>query len=278
MPYALIVFAFGLLMAATVVPRSESNDDLHIGFWHPTTLLPNGEAWKTGAIEASIPQLPLTVLNSILAVTSLATTLFPDYPAAPSTTSLGFSIAISNLIGCWFGAMPICHGSGGLAGQYRFGARSGASIIILGAVKLLLGLFIGEGIVPLLQRLPKSLLGIMVFAAGVELAKVGQSVNEGKGIWEVAEEDNQDALVPTARRKGREEVEKERFLVMLITAAGCLAFRNDAIGFMMGLLWHWGLKAPEVWEKVKNGRGSIRLKRDSDHHGEGLLDLRQDEE
>jgi MFS superfamily sulfate permease-like transporter len=128
--------------------------------------------------------------------------------------------------------MPICHGSGGLAGQYRFGARSGASVIILGIVKLVLGLFVGDGIVPLLQKFPKGGLGVMVFAAGVELARVGEVVERG-----------------------------EEWMVMLVTVAGCLAFKNDAVGFFAGLAWFWGLWVARVVEErgwVGGGRG-IRL-------------------
>ena len=277
LPYALVVFVFGLIIAATVVPSSKSDNDLHAGIWHPSPFAPSGEAWRIGAIDAAIPQLPLTTLNSILAVTSLCATLFPNYPPTPSTTSIGFSVAIANMIGCWFGAMPICHGSGGLAGQYRFGARSGASIIILGTVKLVLGLFVGEGIVPLLQRLPKSLLGIMVLAAGVELAKVGQTVSESRDLWEQADEDNADSH----RAKTRTNVEQEsnnRWMVMLITVAGCLAFKNDAVGFLAGLVWHWGLQTPAWYQKLRHNRDSVQLGHDGHaQQGEGLLSLRQDE-
>jgi hypothetical protein len=146
-------------------------------------------------------------------------------------------------------------------------------------LKLLLGLFVGDGIVPLLQRLPKSLLGIMVFAAGVELAKVGQTVNEGRGIWEQAEDDNEGGRPAGKALQSVEEENSHRYMVMLITAAGCLAFKNDAVGFFAGLLWHWGLRAPGLYKKLREGRGSIKLHRDGHHeHGEGLLDLRQDED
>ena len=276
LPYALVVFLFGLVFAATIVPKPDNDHDLQPGIWHPSTVVPSAAAWRIGAIDAAIPQLPLTTLNSILAVTSLSATLFPEYPPAPSTTSLGFSIAISNFIGCWFGAMPICHGSGGLAGQYRFGARSGASIIVLGLVKFLLGLFVGNGIVPLLQRLPKSLLGVLVLAAGVELAKVGQTVNEGRDLWDQADNDNADGQVSGKPRRSAEEEGKDRWMVMLITVAGCLAFKNDAVGFVAGLVWHWGLKSPELYERLRHG--SIRLRRDGRaQQGDGLLSLHSEE-
>ena len=275
MPYALLVFALGLLLAATAVPHRDGEEDLRAGFWHPQPFVPRGEAWRTGAIDAAIPQLPLTTLNSVLAVVSLAGTLFPEPsdPPTPSTTSVGFSVALANLIGCWFGAMPVCHGSGGLAGQYRFGARSGASIIVLGTVKLLLGLFVGEGIVPLLQRLPKGLLGIMVLAAGVELAKVGQSVGQVRGVWELAEADNDDDHRRHSVEKDTAEKEaRDEWMVMLVTATGCLAFKNDAVGFLAGLVWHWGLRLPGLVERMRSG--GVRLLDDRRREEEGLLDLR----
>jgi len=170
--------------------------------------------------------------------------------------------------------MPVCHGSGGLAGQYRFGARSGASIIILGAIKLILGLFVGEAIVPLLQQFPKCLLGIMVLAAGVELAKVGQSVSDTTDLWQQTEQDNDGDRPVEETKREVEQKGKDRWMVMLITAAGCLAFKNDAVGFIAGLTWHWSLLLPTWLEKLRHDDRSIRLRRDSEaDESEDLMDL-----
>ncbi|KAE8726254.1 Molybdate transporter 1 [Hibiscus syriacus] len=49
-----------------------------------------------------------------------------------SATSVSITVGLMNLVGCWFGAMPCCHGAGGLAGQYKFGGRSGGCVAILG--------------------------------------------------------------------------------------------------------------------------------------------------
>ena len=76
--------------------------------------------------------------------------------------------------------MPVYHGSGGLAAQYWFGARSGASIVLLGSFKLVLCIVCGESLVDILKRFPNALLGIMVLATGLELAKVGESINRCK--------------------------------------------------------------------------------------------------
>ncbi|KAK5108322.1 hypothetical protein LTR62_008418 [Meristemomyces frigidus] len=257
LPYALVVFTIGLIISAIGLAHTV-HDSVPLGVWQPSITVPKGAAWRIGAIDAAIPQLPLTTLNSILAVTSLASTLFPAYPPTPTTTSVGLSVSIANLVGCWFGAMPVCHGSGGLAGQYRFGARSGASVIILGMVKLLLGLLVGDAIVPMLQRFPKSLLGVMVLAAGVELAKVGQNVGESKDLWERTDNEHNDARVQARPREILEQQSKDKWMVMLITTAGCLAFKNDFVGFLAGMLWHWALRTPGLLQRM--GRGSVRLR------------------
>jgi MFS superfamily sulfate permease-like transporter len=257
-PYALVVFVLGLGLATIQLSMERQHD--HISephLWHPHVYIPHlKQFWTT--LSASLGQLPLTTLNSIIAVSHLSTELLPNI-AEPTPTALGISVASMNLIGCWFGAMPTCHGSGGLAAQYRFGARSGASIILLGLLKLILGLFVGESIVDILREFPKSLLAIMVIAAGVELAKVGESLNVGaRDLWE----ESADGRIA---KELSEQERKERWSVMLVTVAGLLAFRNDAVGFLAGMFWHWGVHAPEYWEN----RSSFFNRRSHEH--ENLL-------
>lgn len=50
-----------------------------------------------------------------------------------------------NLINPFFGGVPTCHGSGGMAGHYTFGGRTGGSIVIYGSIYLALGLFFSHG-------------------------------------------------------------------------------------------------------------------------------------
>lgn len=245
-PYALVVFVVGLVLAIVAIVVSGGGDGGSLpgwSFWWPRVGVPGfgeAEAWTM-----AIAQLPLTTLNSVIAAAALAAELMgPGFPGAtPSVTELGVSVALMNLVGCWFGAMPVCHGAGGLAAQYRFGARSGASIILLGTVKLLLGLFLGSTLLGLLGSFPKAILGVMVIAAGLELAKVGQSLNHGASdLWESSVSDDDEGgvggLVKRHREIGDEE-RAERWTVMLMTTAGILAFKNDAVGFLAGLLtWY----------------------------------------
>ncbi|NJO54669.1 MAG: hypothetical protein HC829_07365, partial [Bacteroidales bacterium] len=89
----------------------------------------------------TIPQVPLTLLNSVVAVCALSVDLFPHRPANPRLVAV--SVALMNLVCCPLGAMPMCHGTGGLAGQHRFGARTGGSVVMLGATKMLLAVLVG---------------------------------------------------------------------------------------------------------------------------------------
>ncbi|KAB8342943.1 hypothetical protein FH972_022539 [Carpinus fangiana] len=266
-PYALLVFLVGLVTAAVTWHSSGETIPAFFRGWRPALIHPSGRDVVTGALDAGLGQLPLTALNSIIAVTHLAADLLPSRPT-PMPAALGVSIMVMNGIGCTFGAMPACHGSGGLAGQFRFGARSGSSVIILGLMKLMLGLAVSEEwLVNLLQHFPKSLLGIIVITAGVELAKVGESLNVGaKDLWEDAAQDEAGAVGGKKARELDERERADRWMVMMVTTAGLLAFKNDAVGFVVGLLWHWGLQAPQWLQDMK--RSSAMRHEDE---GAGLL-------
>jgi hypothetical protein len=249
-PYALVIFTLGLLISFIVTTHSHSHLP-HFHSWRPRTYIPSFSAFKIGFFDAGLGQLPLTTLNSIIAVSVLSSDLLPHLPA-PSVTHVGLSVAAMNLIGGWFGAMPVCHGSGGLAAQYRFGARSGASIILLGLFKLILGLVFGESLVDLLKHYPRGLLGVMVLAAGLELCKVGESLNFGaRDLWEAETGNREERGTGKIRREVNEEERIERWMVMFFTIGGLLAFKNDGVGFLAGMLCHWSY----VFAKKTSARG-----------------------
>ena len=91
------------------------------------------------ALEALVvPQAILTITNAILATSLLAKDLFS---ADIRPKKLSRTIGLMNLTSIPFGGMPMCHGAGGMAGQYRFGARTGganiyAGVILVGAALL----------------------------------------------------------------------------------------------------------------------------------------------
>ena len=101
---------------------------------------------------------------------------------------------------------------------------------------------------------------------------VGQSVGESQDLWEHAEAEHEDRRQPNKVREDIEQDKKDRWVVMLITVAGCLAFKNDAIGFLAGLIWHWGLRLPAWIKGLRRRRNSVSLRRGSDRESsDGLL-------
>ena len=266
-PYALIALAIALLGMFDVYRYHSDRPAL----WAPSPFVPSPSSFLKGASELGIGQVPLTLLNSIIAVTFLSTDLIPDVEA-PSSTALGFSVAGMNMIGCWFGAMPICHGSGGLAAQYRFGARSGSSIIILGLIKLVLGLFFTPYAMTFFDNFPKSQLGVLLFLAGLELVKVGESLNnEGaRDFWipnGISPSDGRDSKV--LRDVGEEE-KKRRWATMFVTIGAILATKNAGIGFLAGILTHLSYELNDRWEVRRTRAGRIRLGEEDSRTPEAL--------
>jgi MFS superfamily sulfate permease-like transporter len=237
LPYALLATIIGTIFSIVIVSTS-SGSLPQLRLWYPYVRIPLGGDWKIGIVDAGIGQLPLTTLNSVIAVTHLAADLLPEI-STPSVTAIGLSVSAMNLLGCWFGAMPVCHGSGGLAAQYRFGARSGASIIFLGVVKVLIGLIFGESLGDLFHAFPISILTVMIIAAGLELANVGESLNTQRA------RDLKGGSIQLT-----EKISKQRWTTMLVTAGMLVAFKNDAVGFIAGMLCHWSFQVPtfrSIW-------------------------------
>lgn len=138
------------------------------------------EDWLQGLWHGAIPQLPLTTLNSVISLCCLVESLYPERRTSInneattlSRSEVCFSVGAMNILLCPFGAMPNCHGAGGLAGQHKFGARYGASIVFLGLLKMGLSLLTGNWLLDMLDAIPLSVLGIMLFIAGQELATTG---------------------------------------------------------------------------------------------------------
>jgi MFS superfamily sulfate permease-like transporter len=164
LPAALVLCLAGLLLGL-----AKGGGAVHgVRLWHPSLIHLSLNDFETGFLKAGLPQIPLTTLNSVVAVCALASDLFPRQPTRPRTVAV--SVGVMNLVGCWFGAMPMCHGAGGLAGQYRFGARTNGSILLLGAAKMGLALLLGSALMGISKVFPASILGVMLAFSGAELA------------------------------------------------------------------------------------------------------------
>ncbi|KAH6569737.1 hypothetical protein BASA50_009732 [Batrachochytrium salamandrivorans] len=213
-PAALIIFFVGIIIAVVrLYVHGGHQPTLNTSF--PPPIAPTPSEFATGVLMAGLGQLPLSLLNSVIAVSKLANDLYPNKsrPVA-SVTSVAVSVGFMNLIGGWFGSTPYCHGAGGLAAQYRFGARTGTSIVMLGILKIIIGLTFGNSLVAIFQYIPNTFLGVMLAVAGLELASCARDVHVYTPIEEY----------------------QDNFIILLITAGGLIGFSNDGVGFALGCL------------------------------------------
>ncbi len=145
-----------------------------------------GLAWQslsmndlwTGFVLLTLPQLPLTFGNAFIAITEENNRLFPDRPV--TERSVAYSTGLMNLGSSLIGGIPMCHGAGGMAGHVQFGARTGGSSIILGSVLLFAGLFLSASIGTVFSMFPQSVLGVILFMAGLQLALGSRDVGAEK--------------------------------------------------------------------------------------------------
>jgi len=171
-PAGLIVvlggFLLGLILGPGIDPAQWS-----LGF-HLPRLWPfelPGQADFTFALFALVlPQLPMTLGNAVLAYTDLSRDYFGARSAKVTNRNACLSIALANFVSFLFGGMPLCHGAGGLAAHYRFGARTAGSNLMIGVAFAALALVLGENIISFFNLLPMSVLGIMLVFAGSQLA------------------------------------------------------------------------------------------------------------
>jgi len=121
----------------------------------------------TAAFSALVlPQVVLTIANAILATSLLTRDLFStDIPPRRLSTTIG----LMNLTSVPFGGFPLCHGAGGLAGQYRYGARTGGSNIYAGVIFIVLALFFTSPQV--LSIIAVGALGALLVFVGVEMGR-----------------------------------------------------------------------------------------------------------
>lgn len=212
-PAMLCLLGYGIVMA--FIQRPELMQELsHLSIRFRLPELTFGKiSWKellSGFVILGIPQAPLTLGNAIIGTVAENNAHFPDRKVTAKTISLDHGFM--NLISTCLGGIPMCHGAGGLAGHIRFGARTGGALVILGLIVLLIGLFLSDSVAFLFQVFPRSILGIILFFAGLELALVIRDIR----------------------------LRKENLYVLLLTAG--IAMWNMGIAYLAGLLLYYGIK------------------------------------
>ncbi|NOZ59901.1 MAG: sulfate permease [Euryarchaeota archaeon] len=167
-PAALILVLGGFVVGfAFQLPRVSLG--LHLPEPIFLTGLPSAGDFATALFLLVLPQIPMTLGNAVIAQHDLARSYFGKRASRVTYRALATSQGLANLGSFLLQGMPMCHGAGGLAAHYRFGARTAGNNVIIGAFFLAIALLFGEGSVEIIKLLPFSVLGVLLFIAGAEL-------------------------------------------------------------------------------------------------------------
>jgi hypothetical protein len=140
----------------------------------PTLQVPQLADIATGFVVLALPQIPLSLSNSVIATEKTIRDLFPDKPV--SVRRIGLTYGLANLVLPFFGAVPLCHGCGGLAGHHAFGGRTGGSVLIYGALYVAIGLFFSGGAGEVVRLFPYPMLGVILLFEALALATLLRDV------------------------------------------------------------------------------------------------------
>ncbi len=206
-PAALIALILGVLLgyATGLISKIPA---IVFGFYLPDIGMPEiSDLFSASTLTMILIQIPFTLTNAVIATSALSGKLYPEQKRA-TAGNLSLSMGIANLFSGSLGGIPMCHGSGGVAAHYRFGARTAIAPVMLGTLFIFMGLFLGDSGLELLRILPVAVLGCLLFYSGIELA----------GTFK--------------------DAKKEDMSIVLLVATISIAI-NPALGFILGVLVYY---------------------------------------
>ncbi len=165
-PASLLVIGMGIVYAIlfntdfSILPSALS---VNLPQFH----LPSIDDVAKGFVLLALPQIPLSLGNSIMATKQVSDDLFPQ--SNLSVKKIGVTYSLMNLFAPFFSGIPCCHGAGGMVGHYAFGGRTGGSVIIYGLLYLSLGLFFGNSFEVIVKIFPLPILGVILLFEGLSL-------------------------------------------------------------------------------------------------------------
>lgn len=181
-PASLLAIGVGIVYAFAIGHVDISTFGDAVGIHLPAFHLPALEMISKGFVLLTLPQIPLSLGNSIIATQQMSRDLFPERRPL-SIRKIGFTYGLMNVVAPFLGGIPCCHGSGGMAGHYTFGGRTGGSVICYGIFYVVLGLFFGEGFMEIVRVFPLPVLGVILVFEGVALMTlIKDTVNDRKAF------------------------------------------------------------------------------------------------
>ena len=182
-PAALVIVGAGILVGIPFLPSSGFAWD--VGPTAVQLYAPSLADYIAALVLLVIPQIPLTIGNAVIGTTDTARSLFGTGEATRRANNRSFAISmgLANVAAGALAAMPVCHGAGGLAAHYRFGARTGGSNIMIGVLLAVLAIACGKVGVTLVSAIPNAVLGVLLLFAGLELATLLHDVDKKEDLF-----------------------------------------------------------------------------------------------
>ncbi|MFH1821335.1 MAG: putative sulfate/molybdate transporter [Methanobacteriota archaeon] len=213
-PAAIVLIVFGFLVGLVFKTPSFT-----FGPQTPSIQIPTMSELQTAFLLLVLPQIPVTLSNAVISTSDLSKKYFKNGAARASPKALACSIGIADVATGILGGMPVCHGAGGLAAHYRFGARTGGSSLIIGSIFIIMALVFGSSAVSILGLIPLSILGVMLAFAGIQMMLLAADVKE------------------------------QNDLLIVFIIVGLAVVIDMAIAFMIGLIAYYILKWWYSWRK-----------------------------
>lgn len=213
-PAGLLVIIGGIVVGATL-GNFNFFKSVSPGLYFPAFLpagFPSRADFTFALMALVLPQIPMTLGNAVIAYSDLSRDYFGKDAEKVTYRAACISMSFANFISFLMGGIPLCHGAGGLAAHYRFGARTAGSNLIIGIFLVLMTLLLGPGIISFLHLIPMAILGVLLLFAGSQLALTVMDLNQ----------------------------RKELFVAMIIL--GITLASNLAAGFMVGIAVNYALK------------------------------------
>jgi hypothetical protein len=123
---------------------------------------------RSGLVAALVlPQLALTLANSVLGTRQVARAYFGDAARRVTASRLLASIGVGNVVSAAAGGIPFCHGAGGLTAHVRGGATHWAMNLVAGGATAALGGWLWLSGAPLALEYPRPLLAALLVTTGI---------------------------------------------------------------------------------------------------------------
>jgi len=174
------VFGFGIGMATLHLGLPDLT--LHMTLPRLLPLVPSWDQLWQGLILLALPQIPLSMGNSVYATADAARQYFDEKAAHVTERRLMLTMGFNDLVAALIGGVPVCHGCGGLTAHYRLGARSGGAPLMLGSIFLALAVFGGQTVMNVFRMIPFPVLGVLLAYVGFQHMLLARDLR-GRQAW-----------------------------------------------------------------------------------------------